>query len=220
VYAPDGSARELHVPPCHCLALSADGRWLAGAGSRNFLLDLHAPDHAIRSLPTELLVWLLAFGPDQTTLFALVENGPFLRIDADSGAVTELGAPAVGEDFDAYSVGWLVCSADGQWLALPIEGLARVCHVPSGAWRALPAQVAVSVVALTPDGRTCAGGGAAGEVVFWDLASGEVLGHLSMLPNAENWWAALAFSQDGETLVVATTDGLRAWPWRRLLDAP
>lgn len=98
-----------------CLAVSPDGRLLAGGDPRGKLtlwsLSEKAPE-SLKSWPTDLLVLLaLDFSPDGKTLFAGAVAKPVQRFDiADPRAPREL--PSLPR-----SAPPLAFSPDGQWLA-------------------------------------------------------------------------------------------------------
>jgi len=66
-------------------------------------------------------------------------------------------------------------------------------------------------VAISPDGRTALSGAAFGELIQWDLASGEIVRRFGELD--EDWRklaAAIVFRPDGHTFVVSHMDGTMA----------
>ena len=63
----------------------------------------------------------------------------------------------------------------------------------------------VHAIALSPDGRTIASGGADGSVILWDLETSQQLGD-PIAAHTEGV-RSLAFSGDGRTLASAGVDG-------------
>jgi WD40 repeat protein len=154
-------------------------------------------------------LWSLALSPDERTLAAVDNIGLTYWWDTRTGH--RLAGP-LGEPTPSDSVATF--SPDGHLLATgggttgPSEGL-ELWDVAS---RTVVRQLRlpsegdpVTDAAFSPDGRILAAGTLAGDVIFWNPASGARLGpilhphHLTKL----QWGVRLAFARGGTTLVTS-----------------
>jgi hypothetical protein len=155
------------------LAFSPDGHRLAGGSIRGavevFDLAGETPKQAYRD-PREEAVTAVAFGPDGTVA-ALAASGRVLLWRPGSGiAPHEIDAPP----------GTLAAAAidrTGRWLARLAGGNVRLLDLTTreayGAPIELAPDLAVERIAVSPDGRWCAIGDAAGNVRIEPIPVGE-----------------------------------------------
>jgi len=143
----------------------------------------------------------LAFAPNGTTLLTANTTG-VQTWDVATGA-------GVGRPVTTSWASGLSVSADGTRAAVAL-------HSDSGSralvWDIADGSPVVSVdvspvagefaVALSPDGRTLAVGGAVGFVRLWDVETGELRRELEQ---ADPWPQSLEFGPDGRSLVAAAT---------------
>lgn len=183
------------------LAASADGRWLAAAGS----------DRAIRvwELPSGRLaqtleghtnaVTAVTFIPGEGALLSASEDGTVRRWTLDAGASEVL----VSRPADAANA--VAVTRDGRLAAIGFErGAVVLLELPTGTTRVLgPQQHPVYAVAFSPDGAQLASGNWLGETLRWDVVTGARLEAMQAHAGAV---LAVAFSPDGTSLATAGRD--------------
>jgi hypothetical protein len=206
------AARRYHLG-YGCLALSADGRRLAGS---EFMV-MHVWDTTQPHDPS-----LLGDSMGEFDVLALSPDGSLLAAAAGQGTLACLGPTdfATPRWNTSLYVHALTFSPDGRTLAVgtgPVEGLVLLDPADGRTLRIMNTSSVVRVIAFTPDGRTLAAAGVDRVIRFWEVATGELLGglegHLGTV-------TALAFSPDGSLLASGGADGLvRLWFWRDQLAA-
>ena len=187
------------------LALSPDGRFLAGGGNDNTvrIYDLSQPDQKPFILEGPIAeVTAVAFSPDGSVLAAASFEEILLWDTADYDADPAIWPAHTGEWVNA-----LVFSMDGQWLASGgddgVLNLWTADQVGEPA-RVLNGMEPVWSLAFSPDGQSIAAGQQTGVLQVWNLADGEVQprqleGHLGTV-------YALAYAPDGSTLASGSSD--------------
>jgi hypothetical protein len=219
----------------HCLALSPDGRQVAGSDfSRTNVWDLsptraRSPRQRIGHSAT-----CITYHPDGGTLVLGANTRRLMRYDLSTGREEEILLPMGGAQAVCFT-------PDGACLSVAlghdrIFALSARPTVPRGGvwWTPLPQvkgqahilshPTPVYAIAFTPDSRAgsnesvLASAGLDRVIRFWSLPAGELLGGLEWHVGTVR---GLAFSPDGALLASAGGDGLvRLWPWRQLLEAP
>jgi WD40 repeat protein len=192
-----------------CFAFAPDGKTLA-VGADPALDTLSIWDVATgRSLSPfgsgrQESVHTVAFSPD----------GKLLASQGDAGPI-RLRDPATGEEkaallVDGDNLRSLIFSPDSTTLVGLRGGQVYLWDVATGKeLRRFGELNYPRCLALSPDGKTLAGGGCSRIAHLWDLATGKELGRL---PKMESYLSCLAFSPDGKTLATACPSRpLRLW---------
>jgi WD40 repeat protein len=212
------------------LAFSPDGDWLAAGVGGPHTFGVDAPqkvmvfnvaqreEHATFATPTQ--VNAVAFSADGKLLAAAGHNGTIWMWDTSSW--DEIGRWQGPADTGYGAILFLQVSLLGD--AGPLgdrPGYLLATGSRSGRidlWdvntRALVRQMhghisLISVMALSPDGRTLATASCDGSIKLWDGGTGR---ELRTIYRQEEWMYALAFSPDGNTLASGGGDELlRLW---------
>ncbi len=175
--------------------ISGDGKY-AAADSSDSTIRIWQPGaaKAIASLHYADEAEAMAFSADDRMLAAVY------------GAKINLWGLATGSEVTlgeqhTDTVNDIMLSAD-QMISGSDDKTARIWNLSSGQrTKLLPHRVAVTAVALSPDGRLAITGCADGTVSLWDVASGEQLGGEIKVDQHIN---ELAFSSDGRTFGALT----------------
>jgi WD40 repeat protein len=196
-----------HQGVVSALALSEDGRTLAGAPTR-------ADGRG------EVLVWDVATGkklwrlphPHQVCAVAFSRDGKTLA--TGSGEVWKPGEirlfrVATGKLLHSWQghQHWVLTVAfapDGRTLATGgYEGTVRRWHVPSGRelGKPLAHRWQVKTVCFSRDGKSLVTRGAGNTLHIWDVAAGK---ERLVFAGHQNWIASLAFSPDGRQLAAGS----------------
>ena len=211
-----------------CIALSADGRYLAVGmrGDRGVLIvDLESREVRLKfpaekpdGLPAGMKreVASLDFSPDGRYLAAgygnrTIFSGPYKEIITIWDLRTR--RPVTQLNGHMSHISGIVFSRDGRSMVSGSEdGTVRLWSVDG--WRerrVLNAVRGIHSVALAPDDRTIAGGSGDGRIFVWDKGGGEpriFVGHSLMV-------AGVTFSPDGRTLASGSSDkSVRLWDVR------
>jgi WD40 repeat protein len=196
-----------HTAAVTSIAFSPDGRTVASGGGdgKAILWDLHGNDHlALATLPQAAGPAVLS--PDRRTLAAAGTDGSAIWDISRRIRLASLPAKTTPIGF----------TADGRTIVLIGTGgkliLWNVAEGRETASAALPGATlpgATTIAALSPDRKTLAyGTNAAGEVVLWDLRrQAEITALASRNPGVNS----LAFSPNGGTLAVGTTNKIILW---------
>ncbi|GAA2101361.1 hypothetical protein GCM10009759_34990 [Kitasatospora saccharophila] len=199
-----------HRRQVESLAWSADGGLLfSGGGDRTVRVWDARTGQPLRTVDVgnpadthDESVRALAAGPDGRVFAAGTSPGAVRLWDADSGAplrtLQDSGPWAKSLAFDPTGSFLVAGSRNGARL----WQLDRDGSVPLAG----PREVVFSV-AVSPDGRTVAGGGMDRKVWLWDARTGALLHTLTDL---NGWVAKVAFTPDGGSLVGFDGDGVAA----------
>ena len=140
----------------------------------------------------------VVFNPDGRTLVGATSDGRVVWWDTARRARTGVLETGGGSD-----IGLLALSRDGRTLALPV-GYGGALYLIDAA-RRTPKWIfnhtgEIRSIALSPDGRTLAAGGADNTVTLSDVT------HPGALSGHAGWGSTFAFSPDGRTLATGGTD--------------
>jgi WD40 repeat protein len=158
-----------------------------------------------KALPGPGRIWGVEFSPDGKILAAGSDNGSIKLWDGETFA--EKGTLKGGHTTNVLTLSF---SADGARLASLDVGMAvRLWDVAKQAeLNRLPLDKATAI-ALSPDGKTLAFG-TIWKVELWDVDGGNVIDSIDV-PNDTVF--PILFSNDGKSLVFATSSGKAIWVW-------
>lgn len=144
-------------------------------------------------------VWTVASTKDAKTIAVGQEDGVVTIWDAEKGAVKNV--------IDAHKGPvWIVeyFNDDKQIVTASDDGTVKIWNIDNlkEPIRTLENKGSVRSAAVAPKGDKIVTGDRMGHVIIWDLMSGTKINELS-LPGVIN---AVAFSPDGESIAVASTD--------------
>jgi WD40 repeat protein len=186
-----------------CMALSRDGKLLAAGlvDGNAFVWDSKTGKEVASWLadPRKECLASLAFSPDGKAI--ATASGSTIRIwQASTGK--RLNSP----DEDEGGVASLVFSPDGRRLAVGSRDQGSVRLYATTKWERLwrnTGLVAMPVaLGFSPDGKALAVGDDSARL--WEAETGKELRHWAV----KGAWQGVAFSPDGQSLAVATLDGL------------
>lgn len=207
----------LTEPAAALTVLSADGRVQAGVGAAGGAVSVRdaGTGRVLLALPAPYEVTALAVSRDGAAV-AAAGGGRVTVWDTRTGRVVAAFA-------DRDRVGALVLDGHGRTVLAQGRLSVRLWDVPSGReWPAVPCDSAdglqLDAPALSPDGRTAAGG--AGHTAWeWDVRAGTVratlAGHTADV-------TAVSFTADGRSLATGDASGdVRVWEVpRRPVETP
>ncbi|RPI93090.1 MAG: WD40 repeat domain-containing protein, partial [Chloroflexi bacterium] len=213
------------------LRLSPDGRYLAvwtepaivGDVPSPLYMPIHLYDLSDPAAPKEMLLVAghtdhtmgVAFSPDSAQLVTYQRNSQFFVWETASGAFQKQFFPGVlGSavfDFlpDGGSIAWLLPGPmqqtallnpeDGSYERILARRLATFAELTTQGERSIPASLVA--LAVAPDGKHVATATMYGDILVWDVETGEMLPLLispDTVPGLEV--RTLAYSDDGATL--------------------
>ena len=199
----DGVPLEPANGPLWSLAISGDGKILAGAGYTSnavYLWDV-ATGKKTALVGHGERVWCAAFSPDGKSIASAANDRTIRLWDVASGKERKAIPLAAGYPF---ALAW---SPDGRTLAASGDDRrVRLWDAASGRELRTIGQHPATVRGLVflPDGRTLASGSDDGTVRLWDLATGEERVSLR-IPGSAVW--SVAVSPDGQALAAGDGDG-------------
>lgn len=196
------------------LAISPDGKTLASVGGDDSInlwnsssgMQIAGPlqGHSCREDSCGEIA--LVFSPDGKILASggLGEDSDVILWDVASGQ--PIGGPLQTNIRYVTSVAF---SPDGKTLAAGFEGGVLLWDVDSRQrlYELLRGHTDwVMSVAISPDGTTLASGGNDGNIILWDIASGQIIGD-PLRGYAADGITSVAFSPNGKVLASGFTDG-------------
>jgi WD40 repeat protein/DNA-binding SARP family transcriptional activator len=210
----DARARAPLSPPLHAInqgwswspTFSADGRWLATAGSNGVRLWDARRHVQVRARRFDLLARDVALRPDGKVLAVPLTNGP------GDGSVEILSVPSLKRvaRIPMKWGRWSRFSADGRQLVLGShDGQVRIYdgHTFAPRGRPLLGHTGFILTAdFSPDGRTLATSSNDGTIRLWDTASSRPIGQplTGLIPNIE---VGTAFIRGGSHLAAVYAGG-------------
>jgi WD40 repeat protein len=215
---------ESHPGRILSLAFSPDSRTLATGVSRDLLLyDLRAPTPGATLAKHDGDITSLAFTPDGASIITGAHDHS-VRRTAIATAKTEWLAPGYHEQVNSIALsatdGALLVtgSSDGRYASRHTAGVSSLAPGAVRLWDTRTGQLLrrlnqspdqIMAVALSPDARHVAAGGASPEgapiLRLWDAQSGALQWSRSADHAAEI--LSIAFTPDGQSLATASADG-------------
>lgn len=197
-----------HAAAVRAVAFAPDGKTLATAAEDGAVRLWRTADGRPAGPAAELPddpPTALGYAADGRTLFAGTAGGRLLALHPANGQVRGV----VGEAH-AAGVTAVLPAAGGRLLTASLDGTVAA-WVPGRldlAGTALAVGGPVAAVALSPDGRTLAAGGAGGVIRLWDAATGAERGTLA---GHAGGVTALAFAAGGVLVSAGADERLRVW---------
>jgi eukaryotic-like serine/threonine-protein kinase len=187
------------------MAFSPDGNWLLTGDGHGELRVWNLLTGQSNSIPAHSVPLLcIAFSPDGKTFATGSSDGKPIQL-WDFATLTLKAHEFRGQAGDVWS---LAFSPDGKELASGTrDGLVRIWTIANTAKQSFPAINADEYANITfsPDSRLFAGGCKDSTVKIWDVATHKLIATI------RNAGFVVAFSEDGERLLVSTPDGHAFW---------
>ncbi len=182
------------------VAWSPNGNLLALVSSGAYLLDSKSLQ-PVQSVGAQGSALSLAFSPDSRKLAVAGTNGLALWDVSQGRAIRTYAGVKAAVDIDF--------SADGKTLAVPVDQAVKLLDAESGRELNLLVEhrTTVRLVKFSPTGKVLASVSPADGVKLWDVATGDELRTLDV----HGFVNALAFSPDGQQLVIGATWDLQLW---------
>ncbi|HEX6763009.1 MAG TPA: BTAD domain-containing putative transcriptional regulator [Gaiellaceae bacterium] len=203
------------------IAISADGRVLAAAGSRSVSVWSTATGKLVRTLPrTDVTVLALDSSGRRLAVGGSDTAKGVVVYDVGNGSIARVYSTIAGPSWTALSF-----SPDGRLLAVAdLAGGVKVYRFDDDDVETAVSpghNIAVFTVALSPDDALLATGDSNDAVDFWDVATGKPVG--KPLTGHNGLVFGLAFNPTGTEVASSGIDGkLRLWDVasRKLIGAP
>lgn len=186
---------------------SRDGRWLATTtdATTTVIVDVGSKT-ILHRLDSKIWPSDLTFSPD----------GRRLAVAADRLRVFDTATGDLVSELEEASESQY--SADGEILAARRESVMRIHDARTGrVLRSFVSGAESLRIALSPDGKTLAGGVAdPPSIIFWDVRTGQELMTVPLQEPPGSRLTCLSFSPQGDRLVAAGANAAgegRAWEW-------
>lgn len=195
-----------HTKNITALAFSPDGRMVAtGSEDKTIVVWDSKSQRQLATLTGHAdAVGVLLFGNDGKVLLSGDYGGSIIRWDPEEMKAIDAPVKGFGD-----SISSIFLAADGHAKALALEKtrviLIRVNDDPALGRRIRAPDIGSANVAFSPDGRFLASAGEFGDVLIWDVASGQQSGE--PLSGHDRQVRSVAFAPDGKTLVSGSMDG-------------
>ena len=199
-----------HTAPVTALSFSPDGQILASGSSNPF--DDSESSVILWNVETQMNIKVI----DDAVPVVFSPDGLKYATGSPSGAITLWDAAAHQNtatlEKHTSAIHSLAFSADGSMLASAARSEAEIILWDTAAEKAVDTLEGhsgpISALAFSPRDGLLASGGSGGELMLWDVKTGEdtdLIGH-------KDWVESIALSPDGATLAAGSVDGtVKLW---------